>query len=121
MIGEKKIAVVLPAFNAGMTLEKTYKEIPMDIVDLVILVDDKSRDYTLKVAQESGIGQIIRHDQNLGYGGNQKTCYNKGLELGADIVVMLHPDYQYTPKLIPAMAGHTLPISSYISLQYEWH
>ncbi len=103
MIGEKKIAVVLPAFNAGMTLEKTYDEIPRDIVDLVILVDDKSSDNTLQVAGSIGIDEIIRHDHNLGYGGNQKSCYNRALELGADIVVMLHPDYQYTPRLIPSM------------------
>lgn len=104
MIKGKKIVVVLPAYNAEMTLRQTYNEIPFDIVDEVVLVDDKSRDRTLDVAQEIGIHHIIQHDRNKGYGGNQKTCYNKALELGADIVIMLHPDYQYTPKLIHSMA-----------------
>lgn len=103
MIGEKTIVVVLPAYNAAKTLEKTYKEIPFDIVDEVILVDDCSSDSTARVGKELGIKHIIRHNENLGYGGNQKTCYNKALELGADIVVMLHPDYQYTPKLLHSM------------------
>jgi glycosyltransferase involved in cell wall biosynthesis len=103
MINNKKVVVVLPAYNAEKTLSKTYHEIPMDIVDEVLLVDDNSFDETSKVANELGIKHIIRHDNNLGYGGNQKTCYNKALELGGDIVVMLHPDYQYTPKLIPSM------------------
>jgi glycosyltransferase involved in cell wall biosynthesis len=101
----KKIAVVLPAYNAGATLEVTYSEIPFDIVDEVILVDDCSKDDTLAVAQKIGIKHIIQHDKNKGYGGNQKSCYNKALELNADIVIMLHPDYQYTPKLIHAMAS----------------
>jgi glycosyltransferase involved in cell wall biosynthesis len=101
----KKTVVVLPAFNAGLTLEKTYNEIPFDIVDDVILVDDSSNDDTIAVAKRLGIKHIELHEKNKGYGGNQKTCYNKALELGADIVVMLHPDYQYTPKLIPAMVS----------------
>lgn len=100
MINNKKIIVVLPAYNAAKTLEKTYKEIPFDIVDQVILVDDLSKDNTFEEAQRLKIDHVIRHEKNKGYGGNQKTCYNKALEIGADIVVMLHPDYQYTPKLI---------------------
>ncbi len=100
MINNKKIAVVLPAFNAEKTLEKTYREIPFNIVDFVILTDDKSSDATVKEAERIGINHIIQHDINSGYGANQKSCYNKALDLGADIVVMLHPDYQYTPKLI---------------------
>ena len=103
MIKEKKIVVVLPAFNAEKTLEKTYKEIPLEIVDEVILVDDKSNDQTVKKAKNLGINQIILHDENQGYGANQKTCYNEALKSGADIIVMLHPDYQYTPKLIHSM------------------
>jgi glycosyltransferase involved in cell wall biosynthesis len=103
MINNKKIAVVLPAYNAEKTLEMTYNEIPFDIVDEVILVDDKSRDNTIDKARELGIKHIVAHDVNKGYGGNQKSCYNKALEIGADIVVMLHPDYQYTPKLIQSM------------------
>ncbi len=103
MINNKKIVVVLPAYNAEKTLTKTFQEIPMDIVDEVLLVDDNSLDSTSRIANELGIKHIIRHDKNLGYGGNQKTCYNKALQLDADIVVMLHPDYQYTPKLIPSM------------------
>jgi len=95
---------VLPAYNAALTLEKTYREIPFDIVDEVILVDDNSKDNTVEVARNLGINHIIVHQNNTGYGGNQKSCYNKALELGADVVVMLHPDYQYTPKLIEAMA-----------------
>lgn len=104
MILNKKIVVVLPAYNASNTLLATYKEIPFDIVDDVILVDDNSTDDTFAIARELGISHIIKHKNNLGYGGNQKTCYNKALELGADIVIMLHPDYQYTPKLIHSMA-----------------
>jgi glycosyltransferase involved in cell wall biosynthesis len=104
MINNKKIIVVLPAFNAERTLKNTYKEIPFDIVDEVILVDDKSNDRTVTKAKELGITQIVLHDENQGYGANQKTCYNEALKLGADIVVMLHPDYQYTPKLIHSMA-----------------
>lgn len=104
MIKQKKIVVVLPAYNAAKTLEKTYKEIPFNIVDDVILVDDLSTDNTIEIANKLGIKHIIKHQQNKGYGGNQKSCYNKALEIGADIVIMLHPDYQYTPKLIPSMA-----------------
>lgn len=105
MLNNKKIIVVLPAYNAEKTLEQTYVEIPFDIVDEVILVDDSSIDTTIKIAQKLNINHIIKHDKNRGYGGNQKTCYNKALDLQADIVVMLHPDYQYTPKLITAMCS----------------
>lgn len=104
MINGKKIAVVLPAFNAEKTLERTYGEIPMDIVDDVILTDDKSNDSTLEIARKLGIRHIISHEENKGYGANQKTCYKNALELGADIIIMLHPDYQYTPKLIHSMS-----------------
>ena len=104
MIYSKKIIVVLPAYKAEKTLVQTYTEIPFDIVDEVILVDDNSPDETIEVAKSIGIQHIIKHDKNLGYGGNQKTCYNKALALGADIVIMLHPDYQYTPKLIHSMS-----------------
>lgn len=103
MINNRKIIVVLPAFNAEKTLDKTYGEIPFDIVDDVVLVDDQSTDETYKTAKNIGISNIVMHNRNEGYGGNQKTCYNKALELGADIVIMLHPDYQYTPKLIHSM------------------
>jgi len=103
LIRNSKVVVVLPAYNAEKTLESTYSEIPLDIVDEVILVDDASKDNTVSVAQKLGI-TVIKHDRNLGYGGNQKTCYSKALQQNADIVVMLHPDYQYTPKLISAMA-----------------
>ena len=105
MYNGKKVIVVLPAYNAALTLEKTYKEIPMDLVDEVILCDDASKDDTVQVAKLIGINHIIAHEQNKGYGGNQKTLYNKALELGGDIVIMLHPDYQYTPMLIPAMVN----------------
>lgn len=104
MINGKKIVVVLPAYNAEQTIGKTYDEIPFEIVDEVVLVDDKSSDKTIEVANEIGIKHVIRHDENKGYGGNQKTCYNTALALGGDIVIMLHPDYQYTPKLIHSMA-----------------
>ncbi|MCE3280548.1 MAG: glycosyl transferase family 2 [Bacteroidetes bacterium] len=104
MIGTKKIVVVLPAYNASLTLEKTYSEIPFDIVDEVVLVDDLSTDATIEVAKRIGIRHIVQHRKNRGYGGNQKSCYDKALALGADIVIMLHPDYQYTPHLIPSMA-----------------
>ena len=103
MIKNKRVTVVLKAYNAEKTLEQTYREIPFDIVDHVILVDDSSRDQTLQVAEKLGIHHIIRHEKNLGYGGNQKSCYNKALELESDIVVMLHPDYQYTPRLLHSM------------------
>ena len=93
----------MPAYNAFETLEKTYSEIPFPLVDDVILVDDHGSDNTYELAKKLGINNVIRHEYNKGYGGNQKTCYNKALELNADIVVMLHPDYQYTPKLIESM------------------
>lgn len=104
MLNGKKIIVVFPAYNAEKTIADTYLEIPFDIVDDVILVDDCSRDNTVEVAEKLGIRHIVRHEKNKGYGGNQKTCYNTALSLGADIVIMLHPDYQYTPKLIPSIA-----------------
>lgn len=104
MLFNKKLIVVLPAYNASRTLEKTYAEIPFDIVDDVVLVDDSSTDFTDEVAKRLGIMHIVKHEKNLGYGGNQKTCYKKALELGADIIIMLHPDYQYTPKLIHSMS-----------------
>lgn len=103
MINNKKIVVVLPAYNAALTLKRTYDEIPFDIVDDVVLVDDCSKDNTVEVAKSIGITHVISHEKNKGYGGNQKTCYDKALSLGADIVVMLHPDYQYTPKLIHSL------------------
>lgn len=103
MILGKKVVIVMPAYNAEKTLEQTYNEIPFDIVDDVILTDDCSKDHTTTKARELGINHIQIHEKNRGYGGNQKSCYNKALELGADIVVMLHPDYQYTPKLIHSM------------------
>jgi glycosyltransferase involved in cell wall biosynthesis len=105
MINSKKLVVVMPAYNAEKTLEETYKEVPLDIVDEVVLVDDASKDNTVELANKIGIHHVIRHEINKGYGGNQKTCYAKALSLNADIVVMLHPDYQYTPKLIYAMAS----------------
>lgn len=104
MINQQKVIVVFPAYNAEKTIRLTYEEIPFDLVDDVILVDDCSSDRTAEVAASLGIKHIIRHEKNKGYGGNQKTCYNKALELGADIVIMLHPDYQYTPKLVAPMA-----------------
>lgn len=104
MLHGKKVVVVMPAYNASKTLEQTYAEIDFSIVDDVILVDDHSPDNTTEVAKNLGIQHIIRHDKNKGYGGNQKTCYNKALEIGADIVIMVHPDYQYTPLLIPSIS-----------------
>ena len=103
MIQGKVITVVMPAYNAEQTLRQTYAEIPFDIVDHVVLVDDASSDRTTEVARELGIRYVIRHKKNKGYGGNQKTCYNKALEIGSDIVVMLHPDYQDTPLLLPSI------------------
>ncbi len=105
MYKNKKVVVVLPAYNAAATLAKTYAEIPFDMVDEVILCDDASKDNTVETAKELGIKHIITHEQNKGYGGNQKSLYNKALELNGDIVIMLHPDYQYTPKLIPSMVN----------------
>lgn len=104
MLNGKKIIVILPAYNAAKTLEQTWKEIPFEYVDDLILVDDASRDNTVEEAHRLGIRTIV-HTANRGYGGNQKTCYKEALALGADIVVMLHPDYQYTPRLIPAIAS----------------
>ncbi len=104
MLDSKKIIVVLPAYNAEKTIEKTYREIPKDIVDEIILVDDHSSDQTVEVAKKLNI-PVFLHEKNLGYGGNQKTCYEEALKRGADIVVMLHPDYQYPPQLVPAMAS----------------
>jgi len=104
MILDKRIAIVLPAYNAAHTLERTYKEIPFDIVDDVILVDDKSTDDTIEIAKKLGIQHIINHQKNKGYGGNQKSCYDTALSLGADIIIMVHPDYQYTPKLVHSIA-----------------
>jgi glycosyltransferase involved in cell wall biosynthesis len=105
MINGEKVVVVLPAYNAEKTLKQTYHEIDRQLVDEIILVDDASKDNTIVVAREIGITNIIRHEQNKGYGGNQKSCYRKALDLGADIVVMLHPDYQYTPALIGPMVS----------------
>jgi glycosyltransferase involved in cell wall biosynthesis len=105
MYNNKKVVIVLPAYNAANTLKQTYDEIPFDIVDDVVLVDDASKDNTAEVGRQIGIKHVLVHEKNKGYGGNQKTCYNKALELGADIVIMVHPDYQYTPKLIHAMAS----------------
>src|ERR1039457_1288958 len=103
MINGKKLVIVLPAYNAELTLRQTYSEIPFDIVDEVVLVDDASKDRTAELAKEIGIKHVIKHEKNKGYGGNQKTCYDKALSLGADIIIMLHPDYQYTPKLLASM------------------
>ena len=104
MIANRKICVVLPAYNAARTLEMTFHEIPADVIDDIILVDDASTDDTLRLATKLGVF-AVRHDYNKGYGGNQKTCYRLALERGADIVIMLHPDYQYTPKLLLPMAS----------------
>ena len=104
MIGTHKIVVVMPAYNAGKTLEKTFLEIPQTPWDEVILADDKSKDNTVEEARRLGMEHIVQHDDNLGYGGNQKSCYAKALELDCDIVIMVHPDYQYTPLLIAPMA-----------------
>lgn len=104
MLNNRKIAVVLPAYNAEKTIQRTVAEIPRDVVDDIILTDDASRDNTVALAQKLGL-YVIRHDRNRGYGGNQKTCYEAALARGADIIVMLHPDYQYTPLLVTAMAS----------------
>ncbi len=105
MFNSQKVVVVFPAYNASATLEKTYKEIPFDIVDEVVLVDDCSKDDTVEVARRIGIQHVVEHEKNRGYGGNQKSCYAKALELGGDIVIMVHPDYQYTPLLIRSMVS----------------
>lgn len=105
MYKDKKVVVVLPAYNASKTLAKTYAEIPHDLVDEIVLCDDASRDDTMEKARQLGIHHVIRHEQNRGYGGNQKTLYKKALEIDGDIVIMLHPDYQYTPLLIPSMVN----------------
>lgn len=104
MVNGKKVFVILPAFNAAKTLQRTLAEVPLTVVDDVILTDDASTDATVQLARQLGIRHIIEHKTNLGYGENQKTCYTKALSLDADIIVMLHPDYQYTPRLIPSMA-----------------
>ena len=103
MIGSQRVVVVLPAYHAAKTLEQTVAEIPRDVVDDVLLVDDASQDGTVEVARRLGLRTFV-HAKNLGYGGNQKTCYAEALRLGADIVVMLHPDYQYSPRLVGAIA-----------------
>jgi glycosyltransferase involved in cell wall biosynthesis len=106
MFREKKVVVVMPAYNAAKTLRQTYDEVmEQGVVDLVIIVDDASRDETTAVARNLPNAQVFTHPKNLGYGGNQKSCYRLALEAGADIVIMVHPDYQYTPKLIPAMVS----------------
>jgi glycosyltransferase involved in cell wall biosynthesis len=105
MYKDKKVVVVMPAYNAALTLERTYREVPRDLVDEVILCDDASSDQTALLARQLGVDHIIVHPSNRGYGGNQKSLYNRALEIGADIVIMLHPDYQYTPKLIPTMCN----------------
>jgi glycosyltransferase involved in cell wall biosynthesis len=105
MVNGKKVVIVLPAYNASKTLALVLAEVPRDVVDEIVLVDDASSDNTASLARSLGVDHVLVHEANKGYGGNQKTCYTKALELGADIVIMLHPDYQYTPRLIPAMAG----------------
>jgi glycosyltransferase involved in cell wall biosynthesis len=104
MFHGKKIVVVMPAYNAARTIEQTYSEVPLDLVDEVVVTDDASSDETVEVARRLGLRTIV-HDENRGYGANQKTCYTEALRLGADVVVMLHPDYQYTPKLLAPMIG----------------
>jgi glycosyltransferase involved in cell wall biosynthesis len=105
VLNGKRICIVLPAYNAAETLSMTYNEIPFDIVDDVVLVDDASKDATTELGKKLGIKHLIRHENNRGYGGNQKSCYAKALSINADIIIMLHPDYQYTPKLVHAMAS----------------
>ena len=104
MIRGKKVVVAMPAYQAEKTLERTYREVPRDVVDKVILVDDASRDRTVEIAKDLGIDEVIRHEKNRGYGGNQKSCYREALRRGADIIILLHPDYQYTPPLIEPLA-----------------
>ena len=104
MFHGQRVVVVMPAYNAALTLERTVREIPMDLVDEIVVTDDASRDYTASIARRLGLRTLV-HASNRGYGGNQKTCYAEALRLGADVVVLLHPDYQYTPKLLPSMIG----------------
>ena len=116
MINGQKIVVVMPAYNAEQTLEKTYQALPHEVIDHVIVVDDASDDHTEQVARKLDGVHVIRHSSNMGYGANQKTCYRKALELGGDVVVMVHPDYQYEPRLVTAMAsmiaqGSMMPLS----------
>ena len=113
MYKDKKVVVVMPAYNAALTLEKTYAEVPRDLVDEVILCDDASKDETTALAKQLGVDHVITHPRNRGYGGNQKSLYNKALEIGADIVLMVHPDYQYTPLLIP-----TMPLYKYVANRF---
>ena len=104
MILGQKLIIIMPAYNAAKTVEKTYRELPFEIVDEVILTDDFSSDNTIEIAKGLGIKEVIIHKENKGYGGNQKSCYNRALARDGDIIIMLHPDYQYTPKLIHSMA-----------------
>ena len=104
MFHNQRVVVVMPAYNAAKTLERTVREIPMDLVDEVVVTDDASNDATVEEANRLGLRTLV-HPRNRGYGGNQKTCYQEALRLGADVVVMLHPDYQYTPRLMPSMIG----------------
>ena len=104
MINGRRVGVVLPAYNAASTLARTLAELDREVIDEIVLVDDASTDQTVPVARELGL-EPISHELNVGYGGNQKTCYRRVLELGADIIVMVHPDYQYSPLLVPAMAS----------------
>jgi glycosyltransferase involved in cell wall biosynthesis len=106
-IQDPRVVIVMPAYNAARTLERTYADIPHDLVHHVILVDDVSKDETIEIAKRLGI-EVIAHRQNLGYGGNQKTCYDRALEWGADVVVMLHPDYQYDATRIPSLVAPIL-------------
>ena len=106
MYRDKQVIVVMPAYNAAKTLRKTYEEVmAQEIVDLIIVVDDKSQDETISIAKTLPDTLVYTHEKNLGYGGNQKTCYRLALEAGGDIIIMVHPDYQYTPKLVPAIAS----------------
>ncbi len=105
MISNKKVVIVLPAYNASLTLEQTYNELPKNIIDEIIIVDDCSTDDTVNIAKALGIKNIIQHKENMGYGANQKSCYQRALELKADIIIMVHPDYQYEPKLVEAMGS----------------
>ena len=108
---KSKIVIVMPAYNAAQTLQKTINSIPKNSYDEILLVDDDSKDDTVKIAKELGL-KVIKHNKNLGYGANQKTCYKTALEMSADIIVMVHPDYQYDPRLVPFLAGRTWPCSS---------